>query len=173
LDEIGRGTSTYDGVSLAWAISEHLHDTVGCRTLFATHYHELIDLESTLNGLKNCNVAVREWKDEVIFLHQIAEGGADRSYGIHVARLAGVPQNVLRRAQEVLHQLERDPFNQERVAKQPKKHRRAYHQLSLFPVTSSHPVLDDLRLVDLDKLSADDARRMVHDWQRRLREDDI
>lgn len=173
LDEIGRGTSTYDGVSLAWAISEHLHDTVGCRTLFATHYHELIDLESTLNGLKNCNVAVREWKDEVIFLHQITEGGADRSYGIHVARLAGVPQNVLRRAQEVLHQLERDPFNQERVAKQPKKHRRAYHQLSLFPVTSSHPVLDDLRLVDLDKLSADDARRMVHDWQRRLREDDI
>ena len=113
LDEIGRGTSTYDGVSLAWAIAEHLHDAVGCRTLFATHYHELIDLESTLSGLRNCNVAVREWNDEVIFLHQITEGGADRSYGIHVARLAGVPQNVLKRAQEVLDRLERDPFNQE------------------------------------------------------------
>ena len=172
LDEIGRGTSTYDGVSLAWAIAEHLHDTVGCRTLFATHYHELIDLESTLSGLKNCNVAVREWKDEVIFLHQIAEGGADRSYGIHVARLAGVPQNVLKRAQEVLHQLERDPFNQERTAKQPRKHRRAYHQLSLFPASTNHPVLDDVRLVDLDKLSDEQARKLLEDWQRRLRDDE-
>jgi DNA mismatch repair protein MutS len=168
LDEIGRGTSTYDGVSLAWAISEHLHDVVRCRTLFATHYHELIDLESSLPKLRNANVAVREWKDEVIFLHQIAPGGADRSYGIHVARLAGVPGDVLRRAQEVLRQLERDPFGQDRVAQQPKKHRRAYHQLSLFPTSNEHPILDDIRLADLSSLTPDEARQMIERWQARL-----
>ena len=92
LDEIGRGTSTYDGISLAWSVVEHLHDHVGCRTLFATHYHELTDLEKSLSGVKNLNVAVREWQDEVVFLHKIVEGAADKSYGIHVARLAGVPR---------------------------------------------------------------------------------
>ena len=91
LDEIGRGTSTYDGVSLAWAIIEHLHDQVGCRTLFATHYHELTDLESSLPGIKNLNVAVKEWEENIAFLHKIVDGAADKSYGIHVARLAGVP----------------------------------------------------------------------------------
>ena len=95
LDEIGRGTSTYDGISLAWAVVEHLHDHIGCRTLFATHYHELTDLEESLAGVKNFNVAVREWQDDVIFLHKIVEGAADKSYGIHVARLAGVPREVL------------------------------------------------------------------------------
>lgn len=106
LDEIGRGTSTYDGVSLAWAITEYLHDQVGCRALFATHYHELAQLSDTLPGLRNQNVLVREWQDEIIFLHKIAPGSADKSYGIHVARLAGVPREVLHRAQEVLAELE-------------------------------------------------------------------
>ncbi len=91
LDEIGRGTSTYDGVSLAWAVVEYLHDHIGCRTLFATHYHELTDLAKTLSSVRNLNVAVREWEDQVVFLHKIVEGAADKSYGIHVARLAGVP----------------------------------------------------------------------------------
>ena len=91
LDEIGRGTSTYDGISLAWSVAEYLHDRIGCRTLFATHYHELTDLEKSLPGVKNLNVAVREWQDEVVFLHKIVAGAADKSYGIHVARLAGVP----------------------------------------------------------------------------------
>ena len=90
LDEIGRGTSTYDGVSLAWAIVEYLHEQIGCRTLFATHYHELSSLEQELHGVRNYNVAVREWEDKIVFLHKIVAGGADRSYGIHVARLAGV-----------------------------------------------------------------------------------
>src|SRR5262249_3593409 len=85
LDEIGRGTSTYDGVSLAWAITEHLHDQVGCRALFATHYHELAQLADKLPGLRNYNVLVREWQDEIIFLHKMAPGSADRSYGIYVA----------------------------------------------------------------------------------------
>jgi DNA mismatch repair protein MutS len=106
LDEIGRGTSTYDGVSLAWAIAEYLHDQVGCRALFATHYHELAQLAEKLPGLRNYNVQVREWRDEILFLHKIAPGSADQSYGIHVARLAGVPEEVLDRAREVLAELE-------------------------------------------------------------------
>jgi len=106
LDEIGRGTSTYDGISLAWAIIEHLHERIGCRTLFATHYHELTDLSSTFKRIRNLNVAVREWNDEVIFLHKIIEGATDKSYGIHVARLAGVPTEVLTRAASILAQME-------------------------------------------------------------------
>ena len=102
LDEIGRGTSTYDGISLAWSVVEFLHEHVGCRTLFATHYHELTDLEKSLSGVKNLNVAVREWQEEVIFLHKIVPGAADKSYGIHVARLAGVPREVIQRSKEIL-----------------------------------------------------------------------
>ena len=106
LDEIGRGTSTYDGVSLAWAITEHLHDHVGARSLFATHYHELAQLAETLKGLRNYNVQVRELDKEVIFLHKIAPGSAERSYGIHVARMAGVPDSIIARAENVLAELE-------------------------------------------------------------------
>ena len=113
LDEIGRGTSTYDGVSLAWAITEHLHNQVGCRSLFATHYHELAQLSETLPNLRNCNVVVREWQDDIVFLHKIAPGSADKSYGIHVARLAGVPNEVLDRAREVLNQLETHHLDRE------------------------------------------------------------
>jgi DNA mismatch repair protein MutS len=109
LDEIGRGTSTYDGVSLAWAITEYLHDQVGCRVLFATHYHELAQLADKLPGLRNYNVLVREWQETIVFLHKIAPGSADKSYGIHVARLAGVPEDVLSRAEEVLAELELHP----------------------------------------------------------------
>ncbi len=107
LDEIGRGTSTYDGVSLAWAITEHLHSVIGCRTLFATHYHELAQLANVLPRLRNYNVLVRELDNEIIFLHKIAPGSAERSYGIHVARLAGVPEAVLKRAAAVLESLEK------------------------------------------------------------------
>jgi DNA mismatch repair protein MutS len=107
LDEIGRGTSTYDGVSLAWAITEHLHSVIGCRTLFATHYHELAQLADVLPRLRNYNVLVRELDSEIIFLHRIAPGSAERSYGIHVARLAGVPEAVLKRAAAVLESLEK------------------------------------------------------------------
>ncbi|MGC3967084.1 MAG: DNA mismatch repair protein MutS [Pirellulales bacterium] len=108
LDEIGRGTSTYDGVSLAWAVVEYLHEHIGCRTLFATHYHELTDLSQSLADVRNLNVAVREWEDEVVFLHKIIEGAADKSYGIHVARLAGVPREVVDRAKQILAHLEQD-----------------------------------------------------------------
>jgi DNA mismatch repair protein MutS len=106
LDEIGRGTSTWDGMSLAWAITEYLHDRIGCRALFATHYHELARLADRLAGLRNYNASVHEGPEGIIFLHRIVPGSADRSYGIHVARLAGVPAEVLKRATEVLHDLE-------------------------------------------------------------------
>src|SRR5205814_4025831 len=106
LDEIGRGTSTFDGLSLAWSIVEHLHNQVGAKTLFATHYHELTELAARLPRLKNFNVAVREWNDQIIFLRKILPGGTDKSYGIQVARLAGVPKPVLERAKEILSNLE-------------------------------------------------------------------
>ena len=105
LDEIGRGTSTFDGLSLAWSIVEHLHNQVGAKTLFATHYHELTELAARLPRLKNFNVAVREWNDQIVFLRKIVEGGTDKSYGIQVARLAGVPKPVLERAKEILRNL--------------------------------------------------------------------
>ena len=104
LDEIGRGTSTFDGLSLAWSIVEHLHNQVGAKTLFATHYHELTELAARLPRLKNFNVAVREWHDQIVFLRKIVEGGTDKSYGIQVARLAGVPKEVLERAKQILSQ---------------------------------------------------------------------
>jgi DNA mismatch repair protein MutS len=106
LDEIGRGTSTFDGLSLAWSILEFLHNQVGAKTLFATHYHELTELAARLPRLKNYNVAVREWHDQIVFLRKILEGGTDKSYGIQVARLAGVPKEVLERAKEILVNLE-------------------------------------------------------------------
>jgi DNA mismatch repair protein MutS len=134
LDEIGRGTSTYDGVSLAWAITEYLHDQVGCRGLFATHYHELAQLADKLPGLRNYNVVVREWQDEIVFLHKIAPGSADKSYGIHVARLAGVPEEVLDRAREVLAELESHPVSTRERATAPGRRRRRDRQAqpSLF-----------------------------------------
>ena len=108
LDEVGRGTSTFDGLALAWAIAEHLHEVAGCRTLFATHYHQLTELKERYWGVVNRNVAVREWGDEIVFLHKIVDGGTDRSYGIHVARLAGVPSEVIERAKDILTDLEND-----------------------------------------------------------------
>jgi DNA mismatch repair protein MutS len=106
LDEIGRGTSTFDGLSIAWSVAEHLHDKVGARTLFATHYHEITALAQSRSGVKNYNVAVKEWNHQIIFLHKILPGSAEKSYGIQVARLAGLPENVIDRAKEVLQQLE-------------------------------------------------------------------
>ena len=132
LDEIGRGTSTYDGVSLAWAVVEHLHDQVGCRTLFATHYHELTQLADTLPRLRNCNALVHEEGGSVVFLHQIAAGPADRSYGIHVAQLAGVPQPVLARARQVLKHLENQHSASAETQRASRRRRREGSQPLLF-----------------------------------------
>jgi DNA mismatch repair protein MutS len=107
LDEIGRGTATYDGLSIAWAVLEHLHGVNHCRALFATHYHEMTALAERLEGVENATVTVREWEGEVVFLHEVRKGAADRSYGVQVARLAGLPDAVITRAREVLDMLER------------------------------------------------------------------
>jgi DNA mismatch repair protein MutS len=111
LDEIGRGTSTFDGLSIAWSVAEYLHDETKARTLFATHYHELTELELTRSGVRNYNIAVREWNDQIIFLRKIVKGGADKSYGIQVARLAGLPATIIARAKEILSNLEQHELN--------------------------------------------------------------
>ena len=113
LDEIGRGTSTFDGLSIAWSVAEYLHDVIGARTLFATHYHELTELEMTRPGVRNYNIAVREWNDQIIFLRKIVKGGADKSYGIQVARLAGLPTPIIERAKQILGNLEAHELNAE------------------------------------------------------------
>jgi DNA mismatch repair protein MutS len=120
LDEIGRGTATFDGLSIAWAVAEHLHDSIGCRTLFATHYHELTDLANTRSAVANYNVAVREWNEEIIFLHKILPGAADKSYGIQVARLAGLPKPVVERAKSILSHLELHSIKPEAKTQGPK-----------------------------------------------------
>ncbi len=168
LDEIGRGTSTYDGVSLAWAIIEHIHHQIGCRTLFATHYHELTDLEATLGLVKNLNVAVKEWDDKVAFLHKIVDGSADKSYGIHVARLAGIPRQVNDRAREILLRLESDHM-ENMVPSQggPPPSSRESLQMTLFEY-ADHPLLDEIRQLDLDQLTPLQALQQMHQWQQKL-----
>jgi DNA mismatch repair protein MutS len=182
LDEIGRGTSTYDGLSLAWAVVEHLHDHIGCRALFATHYHELTRLADQLPGVANLNVAVREWQDEVVFLHQIGPGAADKSYGIHVAKLAGVPREVNQRAEEILAGLEGASTtgsaggprshllssNSARRLDPPSGATNGHFQLTLFEM-ADHPLLVAIRGVDLDATSPRDALQLVASWQDQLR----
>ncbi|MCA9101750.1 MAG: DNA mismatch repair protein MutS [Planctomycetales bacterium] len=169
LDEIGRGTSTYDGLSLAWAVVEHLHDQLGCRTLFATHYHELTDLARELAGVRNLNVEVREWEDDVVFLHKIIDGAADKSYGIHVARLAGVPRPVIQRAKTILSELEDEHLDAEGRAKIGRhyQHQHGDRQLSLFGPTD-HPLLETIRGVDVDALTPLDALVQIKKWQDEL-----
>jgi DNA mismatch repair protein MutS len=170
LDEIGRGTSTYDGISLAWAIVEHLHDHVGCRTLFATHYHELTDLAQTLAGVRNLNVAVKEWEDHVVFLHKIVAGAADKSYGIHVARLAGVPRAVNERAKQILARLEEEHVGddgQPRIAVKGRRTRRGDLQLTLF-AAPEHPVVDEIRRLDLNSLTPLEAQRRLAELQSQI-----
>jgi DNA mismatch repair protein MutS len=170
LDEIGRGTSTYDGMSLAWSVVEYLHEHIGCRTLFATHYHELTDLEKSLSGVKNLNVAVREWQDEVIFLHKIIDGAADKSYGIHVARLAGVPREVIQRSKEILAQLEEEHLDAEgraKIARRPIEPKKSHFQLTLFG-PADHPVVDELRRVELNNITPMQAFQLLQEWQTTL-----
>ena len=153
LDEIGRGTSTLDGLSLAWAIAEHIAGVVHCHTLFATHYHELTALAERFTGVKNLNVAVREWEDEVIFLHRIVEGGTDRSYGIHVARLAGIPREVLERASQLLGELAVQHVGRPTISRTAKSQRlRETNQLPLF-VDPAQQLRDELAGVKIDELT--------------------
>ena len=168
LDEIGRGTSTYDGVAIAWAVTEHLHNVIGCKTVFATHYHELTQLTEELAHARNCNVAVREVGDQIVFLHRLEPGGADRSYGIHVAQLAGLPAPVVGRAWQVLQLLEAGHH----VAHQPPPPARPPDtaQLGLFGQTPPHPVIAELDRLDVNTLSPLEALNRLAAWKKQLGE---
>jgi DNA mismatch repair protein MutS len=164
LDEIGRGTSTLDGLSLAWAIAEHLAGASRARALFATHYHELTDLSREFVGVRNFNVAVREWNDQVIFLHRIVEGGTDRSYGIHVARLAGIPRPVLDRARQLLGQLAVHHVNQPKLGRSRQRSDRSQMELFADP---SKELLAELARLQLDALTPEQALDLLRKWKER------
>ncbi len=164
LDEIGRGTSTYDGVAIAWAVTEFLHNGIGCKTIFATHYHELTQLTEELAHARNYNVAVREAGDEIVFLHRLEPGGADRSYGIHVGRLAGLPAPVVARAWQVLQLLEAG----HQVAHQSPPRPPDAAQLGLFAAAAPHPLLQELDRLDVDALSPLEALNRLAAWKKRL-----
>jgi DNA mismatch repair protein MutS len=161
LDEIGRGTSTYDGLSIAWAVAEfiHNHPELGTKTLFATHYHELVDLAGILPRVKNFNVAVAEEGDKVIFLHKIVPGGTNRSYGIHVAQLAGLPKSVIVRAQEVLAELESHASTKSKVPRH-----KASLQIPLFPKDSL--LADEIARLDIDSMSPLKAITKLYELKR-------
>ena len=166
LDEIGRGTSTYDGVSIAWAVTEHIHDEVGCKTVFATHYHELTQLSEELAAARNFNVRVREVGEEILFLHTLEPGGADRSYGIEVGRLAGLPRPVLKRARALLRQLE----GQHRMAPRDRPGAGSVDQLALFG-SQPDPIVEELKGIDPNTMTPlqalDTLARLVSDAQQK------
>jgi DNA mismatch repair protein MutS len=172
LDEVGRGTATFDGLSLAWAIVEFLHEEGRGKTLFATHYHELTELASLLPRVVNRTLAVKEWEDRIVFLRRVVPGSADKSYGIHVARLAGLPPRVLDRAEEVLGNLEAQEYDltgTPRLArgKRAPRERAGDGQLALF-APSEEVVLARLRSVDPDRLTPLDALALLHELRARL-----
>jgi DNA mismatch repair protein MutS len=161
LDEIGRGTSTYDGLSIAWSVVEFLHNhpKLRSRTFFATHYHELTQLSELLPGVRNYNVAVSETGNQVVFLHKIVPGGADRSYGIHVAQLAGIPRPVISRASEILQQLQQSSGSAVKIESAPSQ------QMTLFPETN--PLLEALKSIDLNSIPPVEALNILYEWQRK------
>jgi DNA mismatch repair protein MutS len=166
LDEVGRGTSTYDGLALAWSIAEHLH-SMGSKTLFATHYHQLNELENTLSGAKNFRIAVKEQGSHIVWLRKIMPGGTDKSYGIQVARLAGLPEVVLQRAGQVLKSLESSHKNGAKpgadIATKAQK-----LQLTLFEA-ERHPVVDELEKLDLETLSPIEALTKLYELQKKAK----
>jgi DNA mismatch repair protein MutS len=171
LDEIGRGTSTYDGVSIAWSVSEHLHDKVGCKTVFATHYHELTQLPDELVSACNYSVEVREVDGRVLFLHRLVPGGADRSYGIEVGRLAGLPEDVLQRARSLLALFEgeqivsalsrRGERSPDGASAKRGEQAASQDQLALFG-QMPHPIIDELKHLDPNEMTPMDALKLLN-----------
>jgi DNA mismatch repair protein MutS len=161
MDEIGRGTSTYDGLSIAWAVAEYLHDLgeKGVKTLFATHYHELTDLSNIKPRVQNFNIAVKEWNDEIIFLRKLVEGSTNRSYGIQVARLAGIPETIIRQAKKVLTKIENDDHNLSGPKKTVKKNaeqQKGQVQLSLFQ-QPDEIIIQNLQKLNISTMTPIDA----------------
>ncbi|MEA1970819.1 MAG: DNA mismatch repair protein MutS, partial [Thermodesulfobacteriota bacterium] len=174
LDEVGRGTSTFDGLSIAWAVAEYIHDLdkLGARTLFATHYHELTDLARTMDGVRNLSIAVKEWGDRVIFLRTIVEGGTNRSYGIEVARLAGVPEDVISRAREVLKNLEKgelDEIGMPRIARGRVPQKGNVGQMDLFASPDMSGLVNELKGLDVLNMTPMEALGKISEWQRRVK----
>ena len=169
LDEVGRGTSTYDGLSLAWAITEHIANKIKCRTLFATHYHELTELAELFSNIKNCNVAVREWMDEVVFLHKIISGGTDKSYGIHVAKLAGIPKSILERSKEILEELE-STFQKEATGEHLSRHKTKESNKELLFVEKHKGVLEKLKSTDVNNLTPIEAINLLNQIKQEIDE---
>lgn len=179
LDEIGRGTSTFDGLSIAWSVVEHIVDKklIGAKTLFATHYHELTELEGKLEGVQNYCIAVKEDGEDIVFLRKIVKGGADKSYGIQVAKLAGVPEQVLIRAREIADQLEnKDALSLDGVVNQmavSSPGEKTMNQLSIFDTMGNNQtddILFELRDIDLSRVTPMDAMNLVYKWQKSLQE---
>ncbi len=174
LDEIGRGTSTFDGLSIAWACAEHIHDAIGAKTLFATHYHEMTELEKLSEGVTNPHITVREWKNKIVFLRRIEKGAADQSYGIHVAQLAGLPGELINRSREILANLEKnelDTMGKPRLARggsapKPKKNKSPV-QLDLFAPEPS-PIIDELQVLDVDSATPRQALEILYRWKEML-----
>jgi len=168
MDEIGRGTSTFDGLSIAWAVAEYLHDLKGngVKTLFATHYHELTELAISMPRVKNYNIAVKEWNDEIIFLRKLVEGGTNRSYGIQVARLAGIPRDVITRAKKILYQIENSSHGAQGLSVLPQAENplKGPVQLNLFQ-HSSHLIIEKLQRIDISKMTPLDALNCLNDLQ--------
>ena len=169
LDEVGRGTSTYDGLSLAWAITEHIATRIKCRTLFATHYHELTELAELFMNIKNCNVAVREWMEEVVFLHKILPGGTDKSYGIHVAKLAGVPKSILDRSKEILQELE-SAFQKEAAGGHLSRHKTKQPDRDLLFIRKHKSILEKLTSVDVNNLTPIEAINLLNEIKKEIDE---
>jgi DNA mismatch repair protein MutS len=168
MDEIGRGTSTFDGISIAWAVAEYLHDLneKGVKTLFATHYHELIDLALTKERVKNFNILVKEWNDEIVFLRKLVDGGTNRSYGIQVARLAGIPEKIIERAKKILYKIE----DEHAISGAPLSGQsgsglnQSQIQLDMFP-KPEHFILERLKNVDITKMTPLDALNFINELQ--------
>ncbi len=171
LDEVGRGTSTFDGVSLAWAVVEYLHQNrdIAAKTLFATHYHELTDLAGILPGVKNFTIAVKEWKDEIIFLHKVQEGAADKSYGIHVAELAGVPKQVIKRAKEILANLESNQFTREGIPRLGQGQGISVQKPQPTLFDAVNPVVEELKAINLDNMTPMEAMNRLHEIIEKLK----
>jgi DNA mismatch repair protein MutS len=175
LDEVGRGTSTFDGVSLAWAVTEYIADHLGARTLFATHYHELTSLALTSPVVRNHNFAVKEWNDEIVFLRKIVPGGTDKSYGIHVARLAGIPREVLERAKEILSNLESQALDihdkpalaLRRATGSGAEDAPSARQLDLFHDANAE-LLKEVKKLDVDRLTPVDALVYLGELKKRI-----
>lgn len=168
LDEVGRGTSTFDGISIAWAVAEYILKVIKAKTLFATHYNELTELSLTHDGVRNYNVAVKEWGDEIIFLRKIEEGPADKSYGIQVARLAGLPDEIIKRAKEVLANLEKEELNETgapRFAEETSG--KGTMQLDLF-ASASDSILSEIKSLNLEKITPDEALQKLSEIRKKI-----